>query len=96
MLASYGYSDGSGAYFITIDTDKCDGCGDCAIKCPARVLEVVDEDPNDPLNDAPLAIVCEQKKRKLKYECGPCKLTSDRPPLPCVLACERGAISHSW
>jgi Fe-S-cluster-containing hydrogenase component 2 len=96
MRASYGYSDGSGAYFITLDTDKCNGCGDCVTACPAQVFEVVDEDPNDPLNDTPVAIVSENKKRKLKYECGLCKPTSNRLPLSCVQACERGAISHSW
>ncbi len=29
MLANYGYKDGSGDRFITIDTGKCDGCGPC-------------------------------------------------------------------
>ncbi len=27
MKATYGYKDGSGDFFITIDTDLCDGCG---------------------------------------------------------------------
>ena len=47
MLANYGYKDGSGDFFITIDTDKCDGCGDCVPACPAGCFEV-GEDPNDP------------------------------------------------
>ena len=96
MLANYGYKDGSGDFFITIDTDKCNGCGDCAPACPAGIFEVVDEDPNDPLREEPVAIVRDSKKRKLKYECSPCKPGSDRPPLPCVTACTVGAISHSW
>jgi hypothetical protein len=29
LIANYGYKDGSGEYFITLDTDKCDGCGKC-------------------------------------------------------------------
>ena len=97
MLANYGYSDGSGNYFITIETDKCNACGACAQACPAQIFQVVDEDPNDPMNEEPLAIVVAEKKKKLKYECGLCKPSGDnRPALPCVTACEACAISHSW
>lgn len=96
MLANYGYSDGSGSYFITIDTERCTGCEDCVTACPSGVFEVVDEDPNDPMNDEPQAVVRQDKKNKVKYECGPCKQSSNRPPLPCVEACKAGAISHSW
>lgn len=40
MLANYGYKDGSGKFFITIDTNKCNGCADSVSACPASVLEV--------------------------------------------------------
>lgn len=96
MLANYGYSDGSGNYFITVDTKKCNGCGDCVSACPAGVFQVLYEDPNDPVNDKPLAMIKLDKKNKIKYECGPCKPSTARPPLPCVAACKTGAISHSW
>ena len=96
MLANYGYSDGSGNYFITVDTEKCNGCGDCVSACPAGVFQVVYEDPADPINDRPLATFKPDKKNKIKYECGPCKPPTGRPPLPCVAACMTGAISHSW
>jgi Fe-S-cluster-containing hydrogenase component 2 len=56
----------------------------------------VDEDPNDPLREEPVAMVAADKKKKLKYECNPCKPSADRPPLPCMEACKPGAISHSW
>lgn len=96
MLANYGYQDGSGKFFITIDTDKCNGCGDCAKACPAGVFSILDEDPNDPLRDEPVAAIGKEEKVRLKYKCDSCKPTSDRLPLPCVEACCEKAISHSW
>ena len=96
MLANYGYKDASGDFFVTLDTDKCDGCGVCVPACPAQIFATMDEDPNDPLREGPVAIVVKDKSKKLKYECNPCKPPSNRPPLPCVTACPKGAISHSW
>lgn len=96
MLTNYGYEDASGNYFITIDTDKCDGCGDCIPVCPADVFYVLEEDPNDPMRDGPVVVVDNAKKNKLKYECAPCKPTENRPDLPCVAACPSNVISHFW
>jgi NAD-dependent dihydropyrimidine dehydrogenase PreA subunit len=95
MLANYGYQDGSGAFFVTIDTDRCDGCGDCVTACPARVFETGD-DPGDPFREEPVARVCDAHRNRLKVACGPCKPASSRPGLPCVVACAPGAITHSW
>jgi len=95
MLAHYGYKDGSGEYFIVIDTDKCDGCEECVAACPCGVLEV-GEDENDPFREEPVARVTEEHRKKVKYSCGPCKPASGRIPLPCMEACGPGAISHSW
>ena len=95
MQANYGYKDGSGDYFITIDTERCDGCGDCVAACPASIFEV-GEDPFDPFRDEPVAIVTEAQRNKIKYSCAQCKPEHDRPPLPCREACGPNAISHSW
>jgi len=95
MLAHYGYKDGSGDYFITIDSGKCDGCGRCVEACPYGVLEV-GEDGNDPFREEPVAKVTEAERKKIKYTCAPCKPVTGRKPLPCVEACPLEAISHSW
>lgn len=95
MIANYGYLDGSGQYFIRIDTEKCNGCGDCVAVCPARLL-AVGADENDPFREESVAKVTEDQRKKIKYSCGPCKPGAARPPLPCVAACKPGAIEHSW
>jgi Fe-S-cluster-containing hydrogenase component 2 len=93
MLANYGYKDGSGDYFITIDTARCATCAarPCAEACPAGVLEIVIDDYDDTV-----CAVREVHRKKIKYSCAPCKPTSERPALPCVAACAPAALSHSW
>ena len=95
MLANYGYKDGSGDFFITIDTDKCNGCGDCVKVCPAKVLEL-GTDESDPFREIPVVAVSEEHRKKIKYSCAPCKTTSGKVVLPCVKSCQLCAISHSW
>lgn len=91
MIANYGYKDGSGDYFIAVDTDRCNGCGDCVPRCPGGVFEIMLND-----YDEKVAAVTDAQRRKLKYSCAPCKPVSDRPVLPCVAACKLDAIRHSW
>ncbi|MBI5360849.1 MAG: 4Fe-4S binding protein [Planctomycetes bacterium] len=95
MKANYGYKDGSGDFYITIDTDLCNGCGECVTVCPAKLF-AVQPDENDPLRDVPTAVVAGENRNKLKYACAACKPISNRPPLPCMKACKPGAIQHSW
>lgn len=91
MLANYGYTDGSGSYYITIDTDVCDGCGECVKACPAHIFEVAEDDYGD--NKAQVA---EKSRHSIKYLCAACKPTSGWKSLPCLDACKPGAIKHGW
>jgi Fe-S-cluster-containing hydrogenase component 2 len=93
MKANYGYLDGSGEYFITIDTDKCIDCEHraCVDACPKGMFGVMIDDYDDEV-----AEIKEEFRKKIKYECAPCKPVTDRPPLPCQVACTYGAIVHSW
>ena len=108
MIANYGYRDGAGYFFISIDTDKCNGCGECVKACPRGVLELALNEV-DPLSDALVAVVTEAQRKKIRYTCSPCKpyLTSlageqtelslrEMKKLPCVAVCEPEAIAHSW
>ncbi len=95
MKANYGYKDGAGDFFITVDTDRCDGCGKCVPACLAKVMEA-GEDENDPLNENKVAKVSGLQRKKLKYACAPCKPDHDRKKEPCKAACPKDALEHSW
>lgn len=94
MIANYGFKDGSGDWFVIIDTDKCDGCRKCVEACPASVLEVSD-DEFDPFREEPVVKVKEEERKKVRYSCAPCRPGFGQEPPPCVVACETRAISHS-
>ncbi len=92
MIIHYGYMDGSGEYYISVDTDKCDGCGKCVQQCSQSVLELVAEMID--LDDKTVAAVTEEHRKKLRYTCSQCK--PEQKETPCVLACINGAIRSSW
>ncbi len=96
MLANYGYKDASGDFFITIDTDKCDGCGTCAETCPNGLYEILNEDPNDPMREYPVVVIKNEKNKKIKYECNSCKYKENNNLPICISSCPHNAISHSW
>ncbi|MDP6510601.1 MAG: 4Fe-4S binding protein [Dehalococcoidia bacterium] len=91
MLANYGYSDGSGTYYITLDTDKCNGCGDCVTACPQQMFLVEPDDYDDDK-----VVIKEAMRKDVKYLCAPCKPTAGPRELPCEATCAPGAIVHSW
>ena len=93
MIANYGYQDGSGTYFIVVDTEKCNGCGDCVQACLYEVLEMA-PDEFDPLEDRTVVSVIEEHRNKLKYSCALCISSNEKKGLPCVLACSQEALTH--
>jgi ferredoxin len=90
LIANYGYADGSGEYFIAIDTDRCDGCGECVAACPKGVFEVALDD-----YDNMVARVKEDLSRSLSYVC-PGYERCQYLQVNCHSACARDAISHTW
>jgi Fe-S-cluster-containing hydrogenase component 2 len=94
VIASYGFKDGGGEFYVSIDTDKCAECTDkpCVAACPESALEIVEDDYEDEV----IAVVKEHRK-KIKYTCAPCMPTAGRRDvMPCFKACSSGAIKHSW
>ncbi len=102
MIINYGYKDGSGEYFIVVDTEKCNGCGECVGVCPAGVLEMTTEFDPETLEDMVIPHLTEEHAKKIKYSCAPCKPGQDMASSgaavvpPCVLACQPQAMTHSW
>lgn len=93
MIANYGYVDGSGEYYISINTDCCISCSHkgCLTACPQCIFEIIVDDYDDEVSAVKSAF-----KNTLRYTCSPCKPTDNVPPLPCVTACTPGAIKHTW
>ena len=90
MKVQYGYADGTGEYYITIDTALCDGCGRCVEACPQGLLAIFSED-----GSRPRAGVRETLRKKLAYLC-PGIAACARNEVDCHRVCPKGAISHSW
>lgn len=93
MIANYGYRDGSGEYYITIDTGLCVECEGrwCVEACPERLFEIETDDYDDEV-----ATITPTARKLLKERCAGCKATGVGDGLPCTAACRPGAIDHSW
>ena len=87
MIIHYGYMDGSGKYYVSIDTDKCSGCGDCIGVCPQKILEM--ENILIDIDEKAVARVREEFRKKIKYSCSSCTTKEEKP---CVLSCRQNAI----
>ncbi len=94
MITNYGFKDGSGEWYVVIETEKCDGCGKCADVCPGKILEV-GPDEFDIFRETPVISVKVEERKKIRYSCAPCRPGYGMGPPPCVASCEAGAVSHS-
>ncbi len=94
MIIHYGYTDGSGRYYVTIDAEKCDACNACIEKCPQNVL-TLDTIMID-LDDKEVAVVDDAQRKKLQYSCATCHQENQANEILCVQACEKGAITTTW
>ena len=91
MKVHYGYTDGTGDYFITIDCGRCDGCGCCVEACPAGILIMVGEDGNQLK-----AELKEEARKKLALLCPGFLSCSRMHEVNCHSVCSKDAISHTW
>lgn len=92
MIMHYGYCDGSGEYYIAVDTDKCNGCAKCVKYCPQKALEIVTEFID--LEDKAIAAVSEEHRKKIRYTCAQCKPEANKTP--CINACSQNALKIIW
>jgi ferredoxin len=92
VITYYGYTDGSGEYYIVIDAEKCSSCGDCIKACPQGALKM--EAMFIDLEDKMVAAVTEEQRKKIRYTCSPCK--PETGDVPCVQACSQKAIISIW
>lgn len=91
MKVHYGYTDATGDYFISIDRNKCDGCGLCITACPAGIFGMTTGD-----SGAPKAAVKESARKRLAQFCPgheKCKASIGKT---CHVVCKPEAIGHSW
>lgn len=92
MIANYGFEDGSGGYYIAIDTNKCKSCvkRGCLHGCRAKIYKMeVDDWDNE------IAVVNKDECNRLKSICAECKPLRERSELiPCENACHLRAIVH--
>lgn len=92
MITHYGYIDGSGEFYVVVDSDRCSGCAKCVAACPEKAIELVTEFID--LEDKTVAAVCEEHRKKIKYTCNACK--PETKHAPCIDACQSKAISIVW
>ncbi|TAK30842.1 MAG: ferredoxin [Chloroflexota bacterium] len=91
MIYNYGYQDGMGEFYITIDGERCTGCEQCVAACARHVLEMWADD-----YDNFIVRVTDKEKRRISYTCSACTPDATQQRRPCHIACVPAALTHSW
>lgn len=91
MIAHYGYRDGSGEYFVTVDAALCTTCAKCVPGCPAGALEMTEVLIG--LDEKAVAAVKESVRHSIKETCAGCDHAGKAP---CEAACAVKAIKITW
>ncbi len=91
MEAHYGYADGLGDYFIVIDTDKCNSCGECVSVCPSHLFATATDDYGKVVVTVP-----ELLTKKVGYLCPGLERCGQRIKSTCRSICPEKAIRLTW
>ncbi len=87
----YGYSDGSGEYYISIDLDRCNGCGECVSACPASAFEMISFD-----GAGQKARIKETARKRISIICPGDEQCAASKEKNCRMVCKSEAIGLSW
>ena len=91
MIVYYGYSDAQGEFRISVDTERCDGCGYCIAVCPESLFEVKLDD-----YDEMKAAIKAEAINKLGYLCPGALACARNQQKNCHDVCPHEAMTHSW
>jgi len=87
----YGYSDGTGEYFIAIDYNKCDDCSECIKGCPAGIFS-----QGSGTAGQPAIIIKQETARRLSSLCRGKSSCNSEKGTSCQDFCPQKAINLSW
>ena len=91
MIVHYGYTDAQGDFRISVDTDKCDGCGTCVEICPAELFCLEEDDYDEMKVNVKQALI-----NKIGILCPGGDVCKKVDTVNCIESCRNSALSISW
>jgi ferredoxin len=86
MIIQYGYADGIGEFYISINSSICNVCCKCINECPEKIFEIYVNEINEKM-----VKVKDEMSNKIGYIC-----PGQNKCGKCVNICELSAIKLSW